>query len=149
MRSDHRALRWLFSLKSPTGRIARWIEILSGYTFQVEYRQGQKHGNANALSRCPNPKDCNCQDIDTEEMLKCGPCFKCRKRALEMDSNIHDISSQNVCTNKIYNEPLKTCSVTDSKVNDIHVVNESMSNVKVTNTGTNIESTKSDDSLLL
>ena len=81
VRSDYRALRWLFSLKLLTGRIARWIEILSGYTFQVEYRQGQKHGNADALSRCPNPKDCNCQDIDTEEMLKCGPCFKCRKRA--------------------------------------------------------------------
>ncbi len=34
-RSDHQALRWLFSLKSPKCRIARWIEILSEYNFTI------------------------------------------------------------------------------------------------------------------
>ena len=104
VRSDHSALKWLFSLKSPTGRIARWIEILSGYDFDVEYRKGTLHGNADAMSRCRNPKDCSCSDIDTEESLKCGPCNKCLKRAEQMESTlqmnttktsstpIHDIS---------------------------------------------------------
>jgi len=88
VRSDHMALRWLFSLKSPTGRVAQWIETLSDYTFEVEYRKGDKHGNADGLSRCPNPQDCNCFDTDTVNSLKCGPCKKCEKRADAMQSNL-------------------------------------------------------------
>ena len=38
VRSDHRPLKFLFSTKNPSGRIARWIEILSGYNFEVQYR---------------------------------------------------------------------------------------------------------------
>lgn len=81
VRSDHRALKFLFSMKSPSGRIARWIEILSGYDFEVQYRQGSKHANADSLSRCPNPRDCSCPDAEEDESLKCGPCKKCLKRA--------------------------------------------------------------------
>ena len=46
IRTDHQAIKWLFSLKEPKGRIQRWIEILSAYNFSVEYRPGTKHGNA-------------------------------------------------------------------------------------------------------
>ena len=92
VRSDHRALHWLFSMKNPNNRIARWIEYLSGYTFSIEYRKGSKHGNADSLSRCPNPQDCSCSNFDPEE-LKCGPCNKCKKRAIDMEAkfkqNIH------------------------------------------------------------
>lgn len=94
VRSDHRALKWLFSFKSPKGRIARWLEILSGYTFTIEYRQGNHHGNADGLSRCPNPRDCTCPNVDTEEILKCGPCKKCVKRAEEMESNLPKMTSR-------------------------------------------------------
>ncbi|KAK3099869.1 hypothetical protein FSP39_010951 [Pinctada imbricata] len=80
VRTDHQALVWLFKMKEPKGRIARWIEILSAYDFEIQYRPGNKHGNADALSRCENPKDCNCGDLDNMEDLKCGPCRKCRKR---------------------------------------------------------------------
>lgn len=38
MRTHHQALVWLFKLREPKGRIARWIEILSQYDFCVEYR---------------------------------------------------------------------------------------------------------------
>ncbi|MES9880687.1 MAG: reverse transcriptase domain-containing protein [Sedimenticola sp.] len=84
VRSDHQALVWLFRLKEPRGRIARWIEVLSAYDFTIEYRPGKKMGNADALSRCENPRDCECPEQNTLEQLKCGPCTKCRKREEDM-----------------------------------------------------------------
>ena len=77
VRSDHQALVWIFRLKEPCGKVARWLEILSQYDFAVEYRQGKKHGHCDALSRCENPRDCDCPEQDTSEPLKCGPCRKC------------------------------------------------------------------------
>lgn len=53
VRTDHAALRWLMSFKSPEGQIARWIQKLQQYHFTVEHRSGQKHVNADALSRRP------------------------------------------------------------------------------------------------
>ena len=84
VRSDHQALRWLFQLKEPKGRIARWLEILLAYDFSIEYRPGRKHNNADGLSRCPNPQDCKCADMDNMESLRCGPCTRCKKRSEEM-----------------------------------------------------------------
>ena len=84
MRTDHQALVWLFSLKEPKGRIARWIEILSAYDFNILHRPGKKHGNADSMSRYPIP------DIETKPImaLKCGPCKKCVKRSHEMESSL-------------------------------------------------------------
>ncbi len=88
VRSDHQALTFLFRLKEPKGRIARWIEIMSSFDFTIEYRPGKKHGNADALSRCPDPWDCQCQDTDNLETLQCGPCPKCIKRSVNMVEHI-------------------------------------------------------------
>ena len=74
VRTDHQALIWLFKLKEPRGKIARWIEILSQYDFAIEFRAGRKQAHCDALSRCENPRDCKCQEQDTSEPLKCGPC---------------------------------------------------------------------------
>ena len=82
VRSDHQALRWLFSLREPKGRVSRWIEILSAYNFEIEYRPGKQHGNADGMSRCPNPRECTCSEQEVD--LKCGPCNKCVKRATDM-----------------------------------------------------------------
>ncbi|MCG8046377.1 MAG: RNase H-like domain-containing protein, partial [Candidatus Thiodiazotropha endolucinida] len=84
VRTDHQALVWLFKLKEPRGKVARWIEILSYYDFRIEYRPGKKQTNCDALSRCENPRQCECPELDTDEPLKCGPCKKCLKRAQEM-----------------------------------------------------------------
>jgi hypothetical protein len=51
------------------------------FDFTVEYRPGSKHGNADAMSRCLNPRECDCPETDHLEYLKCGPCAKCTKRA--------------------------------------------------------------------
>ena len=49
--TDHSALRWLFSQKEPIGRIARWITAMMEHSFKVIHRSGEKHSNADALSR--------------------------------------------------------------------------------------------------
>ena len=94
VRSDHQALVWLFSLKEPKDRIARWLESLSAFDFSVEYRQGAKHGNADAMSRCPNPRQCQCDGLAP---LKCGPCKKCEKRSLSMQGQEEAECCRSVC----------------------------------------------------
>ena len=84
VRNDHQALVWLFHLKEPSGKIARWIEILAPFDLTIEYRTGWKQGHCDALSRCHSPKDCNCSEVDMSEPLKCGPCSSCRCRAESM-----------------------------------------------------------------
>ena len=104
VRTDHQAIRWLFSLKQPKGRVARWIEILSTYDFSVEYRPGKKHGNADGLSRCINPKDCQCSEQDNEEDLKCGPCNKCKRRASETENTNPRPNEQILRQVKLYSQ---------------------------------------------
>ena len=53
LRTDHSSLRWLFSFKDPQGQIARWLEVLSQYDFEIHHRKGNQHQNADALSRKP------------------------------------------------------------------------------------------------
>ena len=48
---DHTALKWLLSLKEPTGKFARWIAYLQSYNFEIETRPGIQHGNADGVSR--------------------------------------------------------------------------------------------------
>uniref|UniRef100_A0A5S6R4Y5 RNA-directed DNA polymerase n=1 Tax=Trichuris muris TaxID=70415 RepID=A0A5S6R4Y5_TRIMR len=52
-RTDHSSLRWLQGFKEPEGQVARRLELLSSYDFEVEHRAGRKHRNADALSRMP------------------------------------------------------------------------------------------------
>ncbi|KAK3086913.1 hypothetical protein FSP39_025347 [Pinctada imbricata] len=94
VRTDHQALVWLFRLKDPKGRVARWIEILSAFNFSIEYRPGNRHGNADGLSRCPNPFDCTCPDMDNLEKLKCGPCSKCQRKAAVMDEQVRKVKTR-------------------------------------------------------
>ena len=112
VRTDHQALVWLFKLKEPKGRIARWLEILSYFNFSVQYRPGHKHANADALSRCENPADCTCPETDNLEYLKCGPCNKCQKRSFEMCSSFLKKSNeeQDPCV-QTSGHSLETCNL--------------------------------------
>ena len=53
IRTDHSSLRWLMQFKDPQNQIARWLEILSEFDFDVQHRPGRLHRNADALSRLP------------------------------------------------------------------------------------------------
>ena len=56
--SDHRPLEHLFSEKRgipplASARIKRWALILAAYDYQIQYKPGQDHANADVLSRLP------------------------------------------------------------------------------------------------
>jgi transposase InsO family protein len=53
VRSDHQALRWLFSIavSDANPRLVRWRLALSAYDFEVQYKPGASQKVADALSR--------------------------------------------------------------------------------------------------
>ena len=41
------------TLKNPEGQVARWLEVLQEYDFEIQHRAGRLHSNAEALSQRP------------------------------------------------------------------------------------------------
>ena len=64
VRTDHWSLKYLKRFKEPEGQLARWLDFLQPFDFEIITRAGVKHGNADALSRkevtCGGKK-CQCQ----------------------------------------------------------------------------------------
>ncbi|GBM89606.1 Retrovirus-related Pol polyprotein from transposon 297, partial [Araneus ventricosus] len=58
LRTDQASLRWLLKFREPEGQIARWIQRLQEYVFEIQHRKGTSHGNADALSRRPCKESC-------------------------------------------------------------------------------------------
>ncbi len=54
--TDHQTLKVLNTDKTPKGRLARWKVHLAAYHYQVEYRKGTQHTNADALLHFNQPK---------------------------------------------------------------------------------------------
>ena len=57
LRTDHGSLRWLYKSFEVEGQVARWIEILSTFQFDIEHRPGRLHGNADAFTRIPDESE--------------------------------------------------------------------------------------------
>ena len=53
VRTDNQLLKWLQSLRKPSGRIARWIIKLQEYDYEIIYRLGSTNRVAEAQSRIP------------------------------------------------------------------------------------------------
>ncbi|KAK3086157.1 hypothetical protein FSP39_014434 [Pinctada imbricata] len=51
LRTDHSALKWMMTFREPEGQLARWLDSLSEYDFEILHRAGKIHRNADALSR--------------------------------------------------------------------------------------------------
>ena len=51
LRTDHNALRWIYSMEAPKAMTIRWLDTLAKNNFIVQHREGKAHANADALSR--------------------------------------------------------------------------------------------------
>ena len=79
--TDHSSLTWLMHFHHPEGMLAQWLEELSQYDMVIQHRPGNKHGNADGLSRIPEKEDfCNCYEAGISlSSLPCGGCAFCTK----------------------------------------------------------------------
>lgn len=66
--TDHQPLKWLLSIKSPTGRLARWGLQLQQLNFSIEYVPGKMNATADMLSRPP----CAVENHDDTENCICA-----------------------------------------------------------------------------
>ena len=69
IRVDNMALYYLKRTKDPQGQFARYLDFLSDFTFDTEYRSSARHTNVDAISRL---RPC---EVDGGE-----PCRQCNKR---------------------------------------------------------------------
>ena len=79
VRTDHNSLVWLMRFRHIEGQLARWLEELAQFDMEILHRPGNKHINADAMSRLPaNGPDCDCYVAGaTPGSLPCGGCSYC------------------------------------------------------------------------
>jgi hypothetical protein len=51
LRTDHHSLKYIRSMEQPSLMTERWLETLANFNFEIKYRPGTQHCNADALSR--------------------------------------------------------------------------------------------------
>ncbi len=86
LRTDHNSLTWLFRFKHPEGQLARWLEELCQYDFDIEHRAGKHHSNADAMSRCGGELSNTCKLLSGREK-----CFKsCHVEDVKHCQKLHD-----------------------------------------------------------
>ena len=71
LRTNHGSLTWLQNFKNPEWQLARWLEKLQKFEFEIVHRAGRIHSNADALSRRPCAQ-CHRESHQTAEVLQTG-----------------------------------------------------------------------------
>ncbi|GFW79568.1 retrovirus-related Pol polyprotein from transposon 297 [Trichonephila clavipes] len=100
--SDHQPLKWLLSLKSPTGRLARWALQIQSYNLTIDYIPGRSNFIADLLSRptseqekadCDilavsvdfptrSPKEVREEQLKDDELKKIIECFENNEKSV-------------------------------------------------------------------
>ncbi|XP_037866490.1 uncharacterized protein LOC119628437 [Bombyx mori] len=116
VRSDHQPLKWLFSVKSPSGRLVRWAMKLQAYDLQIEYTPGKVNVIADTLSRpvteLNSPPDCGiCPVIVDVPHWDAASTRDAQMADPEISKIITDLEGTDEfnCLRRYVTEYLKTC----------------------------------------
>ena len=125
IRTDHAPLRSVLQVKEPEGQLARWIEFMSSFSYEIEYQAGQRHQNANAPSRRPCNDGCKwCKEWKrVEQMVSVAvqtdvSSVVCGEFVIEQREALFDKQTEtefSVCTEHCSSDP----AVADSRSNTI------------------------------
>ena len=81
--------------KNPGGQICCWLEALSDYDFIIQHRRGDRHSNADGLSRIPERQTCDCyvagQELDTLPCGGCSYCTRAHKQWQRFEEDVDDV----------------------------------------------------------
>ena len=92
LRTDHHSLMFAYNFKKTEGQMARWLQELSRFNFNIEYRKGTLHVIPDAFSRVREPIDCDEYRHRTSiKDLPCGGCKWCRKKEAEWGNFLRDV----------------------------------------------------------
>ena len=69
VRTDHHSLKYLHSSDPPDLFTQRWLDTLATFDFEVVYRKGSQHGNADALSRAGHLKEWSSDTNEDDNIL--------------------------------------------------------------------------------
>ena len=84
IRTDHVSLTWLMRFKKIGGQLCRWLEYLARFSYAIQHHSGEKHSNADGLSRIPHEVTCDYYESGKEvQSLPCGGCKYCTKMAAD------------------------------------------------------------------
>ena len=105
LRTDHGSLRWIFEFKDPRGQVARWLEILAQYDFEIQHRPGIKRSNADSLSRRDYEKSsCTHATTDVDNCTECQNQKREWEEFLTEVDNVVDLGmsvTKNQCRNLV------------------------------------------------
>ena len=104
--TDHQPLTYLKSIKDPHGRRGRWLMQLEEFDFDIIYRSGKKHINADSLSRMKI--DVEFEDNEPDNMF-----------IKFVDHLEVPVSLNNVSTN-MYSQKLKESQASDHYVQSLN-----------------------------
>ena len=91
LNTGSRALKYLQTLKQPTGIWFRWLQELQAYDFEVRHRPGKENLNADNMSRCdhlPEPTKEEMKESEEEYMEKI--CTICEKELMQYIEELDD-----------------------------------------------------------
>ena len=96
LRTDHNSLTWLLRFKYIEGQLARWLEELSQFDMIVQHRPGNRHRNADGLSRIPDETSfCNCYQagVDLADLpcQGCKFCTRAHQQWSRFESDVDDV----------------------------------------------------------
>ncbi|GFX31235.1 transposon Tf2-8 polyprotein [Trichonephila clavipes] len=81
--SDHQPLKWLLSIQSPSGRLARWALNIQSFNLKIDYTPGKDNVVADMLSR-PSYTEGAASDVCAITVnMPCRKSSDIRKRQLE------------------------------------------------------------------
>ena len=114
LRTDHGGLTWLMNCKEPEGQMARWLEKLQEYSFQIVHRRGRKHNDADSLSRL-SWKQCGYQPSEqipaTAVSLQMGITSAELHKLQQEDSMIHPVLASKISGEKPKPDQIKQYSL--------------------------------------
>ena len=68
LRTDHKPLKFIKTVRDPKHRLARWITELGQFDFDIEFRTGRTNSHADGLSRLPHG-DNSIEELDDDILL--------------------------------------------------------------------------------